>query len=149
MAPVRVVVARDELGEDLAAEAGDVRGLVSAVGAGDGLAADDVEDADGDAVLVAEGVVAGVLVQEAGQQPGGEIGAVGLVEEAAPGVGVEAADAFAEGGVRIDAFGGERGDPEEDEGGVVEGLMGGDFEVVFPAGRMEAWRRRRRSGSWA
>jgi hypothetical protein len=41
-----------------------------AVGACDALAADDVELADGDAVAVAERVEAGVLVKEAGQQPG-------------------------------------------------------------------------------
>lgn len=65
-----VVVAGDDLGEDLATEAGDVGGLRSAVGACDALAADDVELADGDAVAVAERVEAGVLVKEAGQQPG-------------------------------------------------------------------------------
>ena len=65
-----VLGAADDLGEDLAAKAGDVGGLGSAVGARDGLTADDVEFAGGDAVAVAERVEAGVLVEEAGQQPG-------------------------------------------------------------------------------
>jgi hypothetical protein len=63
----RRVVARDNLGEDLAAEAGDVRGLTTAVGAGHGLAADDVERVPDDGMTVAESVVAGVLMEKAGQ----------------------------------------------------------------------------------
>ncbi len=35
----------------------------------------------------------------------------------------------------VDAFGGEGCDAEEDEGGVVEGLAGGDLEVIFPGRR--------------
>ena len=114
--------------------AGDVGGLAAAVGAGDSLAADDVEGAVGDAVLAAaDGVVTGVLVQQAGQEPRADIGAVGLIQQAAPGIGVEAADAFAQDGVGVDAFGGDGGKSEEEEGGVVQGLVGGDFEVVLPA----------------
>ena len=82
-----IVGARDDLGEDFGAEAGDVRCLVSTVGAGDDLAAQDVEDADGDAAFVAHGVVTGVFAQEAGHQPRAEIGAVGLIEEASPDIG--------------------------------------------------------------
>ena len=131
-----IVGSRDDLGEDLGAETGYVRCLVAAVGASDDLPADDIEDADGNAALIAHGIVTRVLVQEAGQQPCAEIGAVGLVEEAAPGVGPESADAFAQNGVGVDAFRGQRGDAEEDEGGVVEGLTSGDLEVVLPARRM-------------
>ncbi len=86
---------------------------------------------------LAEGVVAGVFAQGAGEDEGGEVGAVGLVEEAAPGVGVEAVDAFAEDGVRVEAFGGDGGEAEEEEGGGVEGLAGGDMEVVLPAGGVD------------
>ncbi len=89
-----------------------------------------------DAVAGAEGVVAGVFAQEGGQQPGGEISVVGLIEEAAPGVGVEAAHPFAEGGMFVESFGGEGGETEKDEGGIIDGLVGGDGEVVFPAGRV-------------
>ena len=84
-------------------------------------------------MTVAEGVVAGVLVEEAGQQPRGEVGSIGLVEEAAPGVSVEAGDAFAEDGMGIKTFGGEGGQAEEDEGRVVGGLVGGDLKVIDPA----------------
>ena len=132
-----IVAAADDLGEGLSAEAGDVGGVMAAVGAGDGLAADDVEDAGGHGVAMAEGIVAGVLVEQRGEQPGGEIGAVGLIEEAAPGVGPEAGDAFAEGGMRVQAFGGEGRKTEEEEGGVVKGLVGGDVEVVLPTGWMD------------
>ena len=47
----RVIVAGDNLGEDLAAESGDVRGPVSPVGAGHSLPADDVEDPDRKSVV--------------------------------------------------------------------------------------------------
>ena len=47
---------------------------------------------------VAEGVVTRVLMEQAGQQPRRQIGVVGLIEETAPGVGVEAAHALAEAG---------------------------------------------------
>jgi hypothetical protein len=63
-----------------------------------------------------------------------DVVAVGFIEEAAPGVGVKAADAFAELRMLVQALGRERGDAEEDEGGVVEGLPGGDHEVRFGAG---------------
>jgi hypothetical protein len=116
------------LGEDLAAEGGDVRGLTAAVGAVHSLPTDD-------GMTVAKGIVAGVLMEEARQRPRGEIGPIGLVEEAAPGVGVEAVDAFAENGMRIKTFGGEGGQAEEDERRVVGSLMGGDLEVIVPAGR--------------
>ena len=132
----RVVVARDNLGQDLAAEAGDVRGLITDVGAGHSLAADDVESAPNDGMTVAESVVAGVLMEKAGQQPRGEIGSIGLVEEAAPGVGVEAVDAFAEDGVGVKTFGSKGSQAEKDEGRVVGGLVGGYLEVVDPAGGM-------------
>ena len=56
---------------------------------------------------MAQRVVASVLVEEAGQEPGLKVGAVGLVDQAAPGVRVEAVDAFAEDGVRVEAFSGE------------------------------------------
>ena len=92
-----VVVTGDDLGKDFASETCDVGRLASSVGAGDRLTADDVQAADGDAALVAQGVIAGVLVEDAGQEPSGEIGIVSLVEETAPGVGIEASDAFAEG----------------------------------------------------
>lgn len=131
-----IVIARENLGKNLAAEARDVRGLTAAVGAGHSLAADDVERAPDDGMTVAESVVAGVLMEKAGQQPGGEIGSVGLVEEAAPGVGVEAVDTFAENGMGVKTFGGEGGQSEEDEGRVVGSLVGGDLEVVDPAGGM-------------
>jgi len=36
----------------------------------------------------------------------------------------------------VQGFGGEGGEAEKDEGGVVERLVGGDGEVVFPAGRV-------------
>lgn len=55
-----VVVARDNLGKDLAAEAGDVRGLTTAVSAAHSLPADDVERATDDGMTVAESVAAGV-----------------------------------------------------------------------------------------
>ncbi len=131
---VGVVGLGDDLGEDLAAEVGDVRCLPTSVVACNGLAADDVEDAFGDGVAAAEWVETGVLMEEAGKEPGGEVGAVGFVDEAAPGVGVEAGDALAEGGVLVEAFGGDGGEAEEEEGGVVECLVGGDVEVVLPAG---------------
>ena len=85
-------------------------------------------------MAAAEGVEAGVLMEEAGKEEGGEVGAVGLVDEAAPGVGVETGDSLAEGGVLVEAFGGDGGEAEEEEGGVVECLVGGDVEVVLPAG---------------
>jgi len=131
--PCGVVGAGDDLGEDLAAETCDIGSLGSAVGACDGLATDDVELSHDNAVPLAERVEAGVFVEEAGEKPGGEIGAVGLIEEASPGVGVESADSFAESGMLIEAFGGERGETEKEEGGIIEGLMGGDGEVVLPA----------------
>ena len=61
----RVIVAGDNLREDLAAEAGDVRGPASAVGAGHSLQADDVESSPDDGMTVAEGIVAGVLMEKA------------------------------------------------------------------------------------
>ena len=36
----------------------------------------------------------------------------------------------------IEAFGGDGGEAEKEEGGVIEGLMGRDGEVVLPAGGM-------------
>jgi hypothetical protein len=129
-----VVVARDNLGEDLAAEAGDVRGLTAAVGAGHSLPADDVESAPDDGMTVAESVIAGVPMEKAGQQPRGEIGSIGLVEEATPGVGVEAVDAFAKNGMGVKTFGSDGGQVEKDEGRVVGSLVGGDLEVIDPAG---------------
>ena len=87
-------------------------------------------------MTVAERIVTSVLVEEARQQPRGEIGSVGLVEEAAPGVGVEAVDAFAENGMRVKTFSGEGGQAEEDEGRVVGSLVSGDLEVIVPAGGM-------------
>lgn len=36
----------------------------------------------------------------------------------------------------IEAFGGDGGEAEKDEGGVIECLMAGDGEVVLPAGSM-------------
>ena len=131
-----VVVARDNLGKDLAAEAGDVRGLTAAVSAGYSLPADDVESAPDYGMTVAERIVTSVLVEEARQQPRGEIGSVGLVEEAAPGVGVEAVDAFAENGMGVKTFSGEGGQAEEDEGRVVGSLVSGDLKVIVPAGGM-------------
>ena len=62
----RVVVAGDNLGEDLAAEAGYVRGLTAVVGAGHSLPADDVESPPDDGMTVAESIVAGVLAEKAG-----------------------------------------------------------------------------------
>jgi hypothetical protein len=141
----RVVVAGDNLGEDLAAEAGDVRGLTTAVGAGHSLPADDVESAPDDCMTVAESIITGVLVEKARQQPRGEIGSVGLVEEAAPGVGVEAVDAFAEDRMGVKTFGSDGGQAEKDEGRVVGGLVGGDLEVIDPAG----WMRRGAAGDGA
>src|ERR1700722_10723939 len=110
-----VVGAGDDLGEDLAAKPGDIGSLGSAVGLCDDLATDDVELPLDNAVPVAERVEAGVFVEEAREKPGGEIGAVGLIEEASPGVGVEAADSFAESGMLIEGFGTERGKAEKDE----------------------------------
>jgi len=49
-------------------------------------------------------------VQEAGKEPRAEVGAVGLIEETAPEVGVKAVGAFAEGGMGVDAFGADGGD---------------------------------------
>ncbi len=69
-------------------------GLTAAVGGGDSLPTDDVESASDYGMTVAEGIGMGVLMEEARQQPRGEIGSIGLVEEAAPGVGIEAVDAF-------------------------------------------------------
>ena len=63
----RVIVSRDDLGEDLAAEAGYVRGLAAVVGAGHSLPADDVECAPHYGMTVAESVVAGVLMEKARQ----------------------------------------------------------------------------------
>ncbi len=40
-------------------------------------------------------------MEEAGEEPGAQVGAVGFVKEAAPGVGVEAADPLAEDGVEL------------------------------------------------
>src|ERR1700684_715347 len=37
----------------------------------------------------------------------------------------------------VQAFGAEGGEAEKEEAGVIEGLMGGDAEVVLPAGRMD------------
>src|SRR5580698_9348071 len=76
----RIVLAGDDLGEHLAAEAGDIRGLLATVGLGYSLPADDIEGTDGNAVASAHRIVARVLVQQAGKKPGGEIGAVCLVE---------------------------------------------------------------------
>ena len=56
----RVIVAGDNLGEDLAAEAGDVRGPASPVGAGHSIPADDVESPPDYGMTVAEGIVARV-----------------------------------------------------------------------------------------
>jgi hypothetical protein len=134
--PCGVVGARDDLGEELAAETCDIGSLGSAVGTCDGLSTDDVELSHDNAVPVAERVEAGVFVEEAGEKLGGEIGAVGLIDEASPGVGVEAADSFAEGGMLIEAFCAERGEAERHERGVIEGLMCGDGEVVLPTGGM-------------
>lgn len=53
----------------------------------------------------AESVEAGVLVEDAGEEPRAEVGAVGLIEEAAPGVGVEAGNAFAQDWVGVNALG--------------------------------------------
>ena len=132
-----VIKAGNVLGEDFAAETGKVEGLVAAVGAGDDLAAHDVADAGDDAVAIAEGVEAVVLVEERGEEPGAEVSAVGFIDEAAPEIGPERGGTVVEGGVGIDAVGGDAGEAEEDEGGVVEGLFGGDFEVVVPAGRVD------------
>ena len=63
----RVIVAGDNLGKDLAAESGDVRGLTAALGAGHSLPADDVESAPDYGMTIAQGIVAGVLVKEARQ----------------------------------------------------------------------------------
>ena len=68
----RVIVARDDLGEDLAAEAGYVRCLPSAIGAGHSLPADDVESAPDDGMTVAESIITSVLVEKAWQQPHAE-----------------------------------------------------------------------------
>jgi hypothetical protein len=87
-------------------------------------------------MTVAESVVAGVLMEKAGQQPRGEIGSIGLVEEATPGVGVEAVDAFAKNGMGVETFGSDGGQAEKDEGRVVGSLVGGDLEVIDPAGGM-------------
>ena len=107
------------------------------VGAGDGNAGHGIAEAL-PLGAVTHGVVARVFVQEGGQDPGGLIGAVGLVEEAAPEVSPEdgvAAVAGVEGGMRVLPVGGGGGEAEEDEGGVVEGLTCGDFEALFEAGR--------------
>lgn len=103
----RLVVARDHLGEYLAAETGHIGGLSASVRAGHGLPADHVERTDWDAMPCAESVETRIFVQQAGQQPGREVGAIGLVEKAAPGIGVKAASAFAEGGMLVCAFGDE------------------------------------------
>ena len=131
----RVVVPRHHLSEDLAAEPGDVGRLAAAISTRHGLAADHVKRTGRHAMTSAEGVVTGVLVEGACQEPRGEIGVVGLIQEAAPIVCVKAADALAEGRVRVCAFGCEGCDPKKDEGGIICGLMGGDGEVVFPARR--------------
>ncbi len=46
-------------------------------------------------------------------------------------------DAFAEDGVRVEAFGGDGGEAEEEKGGGVEGLAGRYMEVVLPAGGVD------------
>ncbi len=84
----------------------------------------------------AQRVKARVLVKSRGQQPRGEIGIVGFIEEAAPCVGIESAYALAEGGVHIHAFCSERSEAQKDEGGIIRGLLGGDSEVVLPSGWM-------------
>src|ERR1017187_718062 len=87
-------------------------------------------------VRAAEGVKARVLMEQAGQEEGAQVGVVGLVQESAPGIGVEAGGAFSQGGVFVHAFCAERGQAEEDEAGVVEGLMGGDVEAIAPPERV-------------
>ena len=57
-----------------------------------------------------------VLVQEGRQQPRREIGVVALVEETAPRVGIKAAHAFAEAGMHVHAFGGQRGQTKKNKG---------------------------------
>ena len=131
----RVVVTGDKLGKRLAAEAGDVGRLPSVIGAGDRLLADDVERPDGDAVAGSEGVVAGVFVEDGGEKPRREKRVVGLVDKTAPDVLAEPVNAFAERGVLVGPLREEGGEAEKEERGVVEGLMGGDGEVVFEAGR--------------
>src|ERR1019366_381502 len=59
-----------------------------------------------------------------------------LVQESAPVKGVEAGGTFSQGGLFVHAFCAERGQAEEDEAGVVEGLMGGDVEVIAPPERV-------------
>ena len=110
-----VVEAGNVLGEHFSAEPGHVEDLMAGVIARDALAADDIERADEDGVSVAERVVAGILAERAGEHEGRKIGAVGLIEQAAPGVGIEAVDALAEGGVRVEPFGGDAGEAQEEE----------------------------------
>lgn len=129
-----VVVAGENLSEHLAAKTGKVRGITSRVGASNSLPADDVEGAGGDVVRTAESVLASIFVERAGEQPGREVGIVGFVEEAPPRVGVKAIDTLSERSVGVHALGRQGSKTEEDEGGVVEGLVIGDCEVVLPTG---------------
>jgi hypothetical protein len=60
-----------------------------------------------------------------------------IVEEAAPGVGVEVVDAFAENRMGVKTFGGEGGQAEVDEGRVVGSLVGGDLESCSSLSRLK------------
>ena len=62
-----VVVARDHLGEDFAAESGKIGRIAAAIGARHALPADHVESTYWDAMAFAEGVETCVFVEEAGQ----------------------------------------------------------------------------------
>ena len=76
-------------------------------------------------------------MKDAGQQPGGEISVVGLIEEPAPGVGLEVRPIpLPRTGCSSKAFAGEGGETEEDEGGIIRRLVGGDGEVVSKAERV-------------
>jgi hypothetical protein len=87
-----VVEARDVLGENFASQGSEGRCVMAGVRAGDGLPADDVERTLYDGVTVAQRIVSSIFVEDAGKEPGREVGAVGFIEETTPGVGIEAWD---------------------------------------------------------
>jgi hypothetical protein len=67
------------LGEYLASETGKIGNLAAAVCAGYALATDDIECPGDNAMLVGEGVVAGIFVKQTRNESGAEVGSVGFV----------------------------------------------------------------------
>jgi len=81
------------------------------------------------------GVIALVLMKNGGQGEDDEVVSIGFVEEAAPIISAEAWHALPELRMRIRSLSNHGSQANEDEGGIVEGVFGGDDEGLLGSGR--------------